>query len=131
MTNPMVVKLFQSERYSSRLCFQTIFAKISGRVGRVGYPNHRVKFGALDTSNMYTYLPNNVLAQKIRKYYTEERGTVHIPPPKGCKIIPVKKIVPMVPNINKKELAEANGIEECSDILDDYGEENDNLFIGT
>ncbi len=67
------------------------------------------------TSNMYTYPPNNVLAQKIRKYYTEERGTVHIPPPKGCKIIPVKKIIPMMPNINEKEWAPDNGIEEYSD----------------
>jgi len=78
------------------------------------------------TSNMYTYPPNNVLAQKIRKYYTEERGTVRIPLPKGCKIIPVKKIVPMVPNINEKELAEANGIEECSD--DDEDGELDEMW---
>jgi hypothetical protein len=67
------------------------------------------------TNNMYTYPPNEVIAQKIRKYYKEERGIIRVSPPEGYKTVPIKKLK-AVPNIDEKELAQAMGYdEECSD----------------
>ena len=37
------------------------------------------------TNNMYTYPPNEVIAQKIRKYYKEERGIIRISPQKAIR----------------------------------------------
>src|ERR1044071_2398699 len=67
------------------------------------------------TNNMYTYPPNEVIAQKIRKYYKEEREIIHVSPPEGYKTIPIEKLK-AVSNIDEKELAQAMGYdEECSD----------------
>ena len=67
------------------------------------------------TNNMYTYPPNEVIAQKIRKYYKEERGIIRVSPPEGYKTVSIEKLK-AVPNIDEREYAQAMGYdEECSD----------------
>ena len=67
------------------------------------------------TNNMYTYPPNEVIAEKIRKYYKEERGIICVSPPEGYKTVPTKKLK-AVPNIDEREYVQAIGYdEECSD----------------
>ena len=67
------------------------------------------------TDNMYTYPPNEVIAQKICKYYKKERGIIHVSPPEGYKSVPIEKLKG-VSNIDGRDLAEAMGYnEECSD----------------
>ena len=66
------------------------------------------------TNNMYTYPPNEVIAEKICKYYKEERGIICISP-EGYKTVPIEKLKG-VPNIDGRDLAEAIGYdEECFD----------------
>ena len=67
------------------------------------------------TNNMYTYPPNEVIAQKIRKYYKEEREIICVSPPEGYKTVSIEKLK-AVPNIDEREYAQAMGYdEECSD----------------
>ena len=67
------------------------------------------------TNNMYTYPPNEIVAEKIRKYYKKERGIIRISPPEGYKTISIEKLK-AVPNIDEREYAQAIGYdEECSD----------------
>ena len=67
------------------------------------------------TNNMYTYPPNEVIAQKIRKYYKEEREIIRVSPPEGYKTVSIEKLK-AVPNIDEREYAQAIGYdEECSD----------------
>ena len=67
------------------------------------------------TNNMYTYPPNKVIAQKIRKYYKEEREIIRVSPPEGYKTVSIEKLK-AVPNIDEREYAQAMGYdEECSD----------------
>ena len=61
------------------------------------------------TDNMYTYPPNEIISEKIRKYY--KRGIIHVSPPEGYKTIPIEKLK-AVPNIDEKELAQAMGYDE-------------------
>ena len=63
------------------------------------------------TDNIYTYPPNEVIAEKIRKYYKEERGIIRMSPSEGYKTIPIEKLK-AVPNIDEKELAQAMGYDE-------------------
>src|SRR2546429_3468658 len=67
------------------------------------------------TDNMYTYPSDKVIAEKIRKYYKEERGIICISPPEGYKTVPIEKLK-VVPNIDEREYAQAMGYDEkCSD----------------
>ena len=58
---------------------------------------------------MYTYPPNEVIAQKIRKYYKEERGIIRVSPPEGYKTVSIEKLK-AVPNIDEREYAQAMGV---------------------
>ena len=84
--------------YSLSRAVQTYRNKINGR-DRVSYDRP-------------TYAE---IAEKIRKYYNEERGQMHVTPPVGYKTAPIKKISEC-PQIDKKECLQAMGHdEECSD----------------
>src|SRR5256885_16032224 len=81
------------------------------------------------TNNMYTYPSNEVIAEKIRKYYKEERGIIRVSLPEGYKTVSIEKLKG-VSNIDGRDLAEAMGYdEECSDneaknVIDDDANEN-------
>ena len=64
---------------------------------------------------MYTYPSDEVIAQRIRKYYKEERGIICVSPSESYKTVPIEKLK-AVPNIDEREYAQAMGYdEECSD----------------
>ena len=63
------------------------------------------------TDNMYTYPPNKVIAQKIRKYYEKERRIICVSSPEGYKTVPIEKLK-AVSNIDEWEYAQAIGYDE-------------------
>ena len=64
---------------------------------------------------MYIYLPNEVIVQKIHKYYEEEREIIHVSLPEGYKTVPIEKLKAVF-NIDERECAQAIGYnEECFD----------------
>ena len=63
------------------------------------------------TDNMYTYPPNKVIAQKICKYYKEERGIIRVSPSEGYKTVSIEKLK-AVPNIDEREYTQAIEYDE-------------------
>ena len=60
---------------------------------------------------MYTYPSNEVIAQKIRKYYKEERGIIRVSPSEAYKTVSIEKLK-AVSNIDEWEYAQAIGYDE-------------------